>query len=206
MRRLFLLAVLACAPCAAHAQILSVYGTFSPLHASNVETGSALVAVSGTGGTVATNQEQYTSFFTPAFGGGVTLGILPIGPVHIGLDVRGSTHPGTVGADTALVGLRVGLKLPLIRFKPYVQASAGYLATRTTNVSTNLSGTGGTVGGTFTNQYLAYEGIAGVDYSYARFLDFRLLEIGVGQGLDVLGSSNSNATIFTLNTGVVVHF
>ena len=194
MRRLALLVTFVLAsmafPAAAKAQILSVYGTFSPLHASNVETGINTA-----------NQEQYASFFTPAFGGGVTLGLLSAGPVHLGLDLRGSTRRGTTGADTALFGLRVGFKPPLIPLKPYVQGSVGYLATRTPNVSSGSSGST-----TFTNQYAAYEVMGGVDYRFARFIDLRLLEVGVGQGLDILGNANSKATFFTINTGVVVHF
>ena len=187
MRRLFLLAALACAP-ALRAQAISIYGTFAPLHASNVQTGSVY--------TTAGYQEQYTSFFTPAFGGGVTFGILPIGPVHIGFDLRGSTHRGTVGADTAMGGLRLGFKPPLLPIKPYVQASVGYLATRTVNVSstTNVLGATTVNGGTFGNQYLAYEGIAGLDYRFDHFIDLRVIEVGAGQGINVFGSNSSSTT------------
>ena len=204
MRRLLLLAALALAP-VAHAQIFSVYGTYSPAHFSNVATGSVL---SGT----ATYTEQYASYWANGFGGGVTFGILPIGPVRIGLDLRGSTKPGTVGADTAFAGIKVGVKAPLIPIRPYVQISGGYVATRTNNISTLTSGAiNSTVGGTFTNKYAAFEGIAGVDYHLVPFIDLRLIEIGAGKGYDTginFGTTNTQGTLtlFTVNTGIVVHF
>ena len=182
---------------AAHAQIISIYGTFSPTHVSNVQTGS----VSTSSG----YQEQYTSFTSSGFGGGVTFGVLPIGPVRLGFDLRGSSKPGIGGADTAMGGIKLGIHLPIIRLKPYVQGSFGYLATRTTNVSTT-GNSSQPVGGTFTNQYAAYEVLGGVDYPLAPFIDLRLIEIGGGQGLNIFGSAVSNASLFTVNTGVVVHF
>lgn len=194
-RSLFSLATLVLFAPNLHAQILSVYGTFSPLHASNVATG----VVASTGGN---SQEPSTSFFTPAFGGGATLGLVSLGPVYLGFDVRGSTHRGTTGADLALGGVKLAFKPPFLRIKPYVQGSAGYLATRTPPASGQLSG------GTFRNQYFAYEAIAGLDYRLGHFVEFRVLEVGAGQGIDVSDSSNTNgnATLLTLNTGLVVHF
>ena len=192
------LAFLMLASNAAYSQVISIYGTFSPTHVSNVETGSVY--------TTSGYQEQYTSFTTAGFGGGVTFGLLPVGPLRVGFDLRGSTKPGTNGTDTAMAGIKLGLHLPLLRVKPYVQGSVGYLATRSNNVST--SGPSNTAaGGTFGNQYIAYEILGGVDVPIAPFIDFRLIELGGGQGLAVaLSSSNSNASLFTVNTGIVVHF
>ncbi len=190
MRRLLFAATLLI-PIAAESQAISVYGTFSPVHASNVETGIN-----------ASNQEQFTSYWSNGFGGGVTLGLIPIGPIRLGFDFRGSTKSGLNGADTALAGLKFGIKVPLISLKPYVQASAGYLATRTANVSS-----GATPNTTFGNQYLAYEILGGLDYPLVHFVDLRLIEIGAGQGVNVFAfGSTANATIFTVNTGIVVHF
>ena len=203
MRRLLLLTALAAAP-GAHAQVLEAYATFSPTHASNIETGSVFT---GTGYT-----EQYTSFFVPAIGGGVTLNFLQLGPVKLGFDLRGSTKPGTNGIDTALLGFKLAVKPPLLPIKPYVQVSGGYVATRTGNVSTLTNGAAvTTIGGTFTNQYAAFEGMAGVDYHLLPFVNLRLLEVGVGKGYNSgisFGAANvsQNLTFFTLNTGVVLHF
>ena len=176
-----------------HAQVASIYATYSPGRFSNVATGSIST---GSG-----FQQQYASFWASGVGGGVTLNFLPVGPVRIGLDFRGSTRPGTVGADTAMAGLKVGFHPPLIRLKPYIQASGGYVATRTVNVST------GTAGGTFENKYAAWEILGGVDIPLAPFFDFRVIELGGGTGVNAFGSSNQpNISLFTVNTGLVLHF
>ena len=181
---------------AALAQILSVYGTFSPTHVSNVQTGDVY--------TVSGYQEQYASFTSTGFGGGVTFGLVPLGPLRLGFDVRGSSKPGIDGTDTAMGGIKLGVQVPLFRVKPYIQGSVGYLATRTNNVSTVPNSTQ-PVGGTADNKYFAYEILGGLDYPLVHFVDLRLIEVGGGQGLNVFGT-NSNASLFTINTGIVLHF
>lgn len=199
MRRTVLLAALVLlAVASAHAQV-ALYVTSSSDHLSSVSTGLAL-----SGGTY---QEQYTSFWTSGIGGGVTLNFLPLGPVKLGFDLRGSTRPGTIGADTAMGGFKVGFNPPLIHLKPYVQVSGGYVATRTVNISTSPSNPGQTVGGTFNNQYAAWEVIGGIDYPLVKFVDLRLVEVGGGSGLSILGSTSTpNISLFTINTGIVLHF
>ena len=182
----------------AHSQILSVYGTFSPLHASNVQTGSTSTATGYTA--------QYTSFWAPAFGGGVTLNFLNLHVVKLGLDLRGSTKPGTTGADTAEVGLRLGFQPPLLRLKPYVQGGVGYLATRTVNTSTT-PGTNTQVNSTFGNDYATVGFHAGVDKPLIPFLDFRVVEVGYAHAFySGFSSSTSNANVFSISTGLVAHF
>src|SRR5580704_10391612 len=109
MRRV-LLALLLLAP-VAHSQAISVYGTFSPAHLSNVQTGAVYTATNG-------YVNQTTSYWSPGFGGGITANFLHIGPIRIGLDLRGSTKPGTAGADSALFGVKVGIHPPVLRVKP----------------------------------------------------------------------------------------
>ncbi len=180
---------------AVHAQVVSVYGTFSGLHASGVETGATNVTTTG-------YQTQTTSFFAPGFGGGVTLNFLNLHVIKLGLDLRGSTKPGVTGADTALIGVKFTVQPPLLHLKPYVQASGGYLATRTTNVSS--IGTGpAIVGGTFTNKYAAYEILGGIDYPLIPFLDLRIIEIGGGRATF---DGTYNPSIFSVNSGLVLHF
>jgi len=200
MRKYFAIAVLLLlSAVAAHGQAVSIYATSSSGHFSNVQTGLALT---GSGA-----QEQYTNFWASGIGGGVTLNFLPVGPVKLGFDLRGSTRPGTVGADTAMAGFRVGFNPPLIHLKPYIQASGGYVATRTVNLSTSPTNPSQTIGGTFTNQYAAWEILGGVDVPLASILDLRLIEIGGGSGANILGTSGTpNISLFTFNTGVVVHF
>jgi len=197
-----LLTIVLCAP-VARTQILSVYGTYSAAHFSSVESG----AVS----TVSATVVNYTSFWASGVGGGVTFGFPPIGPVKIGFDVRGSTRKGTSGADLAMVGPKVGFKLPIVPLKPYIQASGGYIATRTPDSSVYA---GTPTGGTYNNQYIAYEVLGGVDYSVLRFIDLRLIEIGGGEGFSVgqvanasgVHTSSQRIPVLTIDTGIVVHF
>ncbi len=184
--------------CCAQAQILSVYGTFSPLHTSNVRTG-----------TVATNSGYtpvYTGFWAPAFGGGVTLNFLNLHVVKLGLDARGSTKPGTTDADTAQLALRLGFQPPVLRLKPYVQAGVGYLATRTVNASTNPGSTTA-IGGTFSNQYATAGFQVGIDKPLIPFLDLRIVEVGYTRAFSTgISTSADNANTFSLSTGLVAHF
>ena len=187
MRKKLLLAnlVLAFSCVAAHAQISEIYVTSSNLHASNVP--------SGTIGN--TSVVQYDSPWTSGIGGGVTLNFIPLPVVSLGVDLRGSTRPGTAGADTALVGLKLGVHPPLIHIKPYIQGSVGYVAVRTSSASNGAS---------LTNKYLAWELAGGVDYPLVHFIDLRLIEIGGG---GVVNSSSSNApSLFSINSGIVFHF
>jgi len=187
---------------AVHAQATSIYITSSSNRFSSVQTGLALTS-SG-------YQEQYSNFSTYGIGGGLTFNFLPVGPVRVGIDFRSSTRPGRVGSDTAFAGLKVGFNPPMLRFKPYLQASGGYVATRTLNVSTNPSDPSQIVGGTYNNRYAAWEILGGIDYPVTHLLDLRLVEIGGGTGVSLLGASNpslpSNISLFTFNTGVVFHF
>jgi len=193
MRR-FLLPLVLALPMAAHSQMVAVYATVSPSHLSNVESGAVY--------TVTGYNEQTASYWSTGFGGGVTLSAVPVGPVRIGFDFRGSTKPGSTGMQSALFGVKVGIHLPALRVHPYVQASAGYLAAETTNVSTPAGQTTGTIGGVFSNKYAAYEVMGGIDYPLVGPLDFRVVEVGVGHG----ALSSYDPTFITINTGLVLHF
>lgn len=171
----------------AHAQVASLYVTSSNTRLTNVRTGF-------------TYPEQFTNFWASGVGGGVTLNFLPLPIISVGLDLRGSTRPGTVGADSGFVGFRLQVKPPVIRIKPYVQASGGWVGTRAFN-------SGGS--GTFNNNYAAYEILGGVDYPLIRFIDFRVIEVGGGQGYDIGAgrvSTAPNLSLFNINSGLVLHF
>jgi hypothetical protein len=179
---------------AARAQ-LSAYITYSPTHLSSVDTGAVYT---GTGYT-----EQTASYWSSGVGGGVTFTLIRVPVLSLGLDLRGSTKPGTAGSDSAMAGLKLTAHPPIIPFKPYLQVSGGYLDTRTTNVSSSPGNASSTAGGTFTNKYGAYEILGGLDYPFIHFVDLRIIEIGAGKGY---GLSTNNPTFVTLNTGLVLHF
>jgi len=165
------------------AQVLSAYITYSPIHASSVQTG------------VVGGQTQSTSFWASGVGGGLTLNILPLHLINLRLDLRGSTAPGTPGATTGLAGIKLSVHPPLLRLRPYIQASGGYLGTRSVNV------TPGAAGSTFSHHDGAWEILGGIDYPVMPFIDFRAIEFGGGRAVISNGPS-----FFTINTGLVVHF
>jgi hypothetical protein len=198
MRKLIVVA-LVLSSVAAHGQAVSIYATSASNRFSNVQTGSVL--------TTSGFQNQYTSYWTSGIGGGVTLNFIPVGPLRLGFDLRGSTHPGSVGADTAMAGIRAAFNPPLIRLKPYVQASGGYVETRTVNVSSSATLPSQTIGGTFTNRYAAWEILGGVDIPILPVLDLRVIELGGGTGVSAFGSANApNLSLFSVNSGLVLHF
>ena len=194
MRRILLLAVLLFAP-TAQAQVISLYGTFSDTHLTNLVNGTQGNVIAGYTNTTANR-------FDPGFGAGATFGFLPVGPIHLGLDIRAAIKPGNNGSDLIIAGPRLGIKLPVIRLKPYVEAAGGYLRTRTTLINSPLpSGTQDT------GTYAAYEFLGGVDYPLLPILDLRLIELGGGQGRSAFTSGNgSNVSLFTINSGLVLHF
>jgi len=161
----------------ASAQAVSVYVTSSSARFNNSPTGVA---------------GQTTSFWTSGIGGGVLVNLVPAGPVRLGIDLRGSTKPGATGADTAMGGIRLGISPPLLRIKPYLQASGGYLATRRNELETH---------------YAAWEVLGGLDVPLVPFFDLRLIEVGGGSGRRLTNSSATpNVSLFTVNTGLVFHF
>jgi hypothetical protein len=167
----------------AQAQVASLYVTSSSSRFSNVQTGF---------------QNQTTDFWTSGVGGGLTLNFLPVGPVKVGFDLRGSTRPGTTGEDTGMGGLRVAFNPPLIRIKPYIQGSGGYVATRSQNIAN---------GATFSNEYAAWEIFGGIDIPLATFVDVRAIEVGGGTGISIHAIANApNISLFTINAGLVFHF
>lgn len=182
-------AALVLLPAVAQAQF-TVYGTYAPLRLSNVRLSDSSNSV-----------PNYTSYWAHGVGVGATYTFLPLGPLHLGVDVRGSSKPGTPGADTVLVGLKAGIKLPALAIKPYVQASGGYASSRLGNTSAPV------VGATVTNRYGAYEVLAGVDYPIFPLVDLRLIEVGGGKGYNTGAfSTSSDITLFSVATGLTVHF
>jgi hypothetical protein len=178
---------------AARGQLLAVYGTFSPTQISNIATGNT----TGLNSTYTTS-----SYWATGVGGGATLRLLHIAGVGVGLDLRGSTRPGTQGADTGMGGIKLSVKPPLAPIRVYVEAAGGYVGTRATVT------TGPASGNTATDEFAAYEILGGIDYTLLPHLDLRLVEVGGGKGYPIVSVNNGIPTMsfMTINTGVVVHF
>jgi len=197
MRRIVLLvAVVFLSLASARAQV-SAYVTFSSTRFSNVESG---VIVEPTGNIA---EDQYDNFWTSGIGGGVGWRFFSLGPVDLSFDLRGSTQPGTPGGDTVLAGMKLGVRPPGLRLKPYIQASGGYLGTRTVNENSTTTYPFPPVGGTLSNHYAGWEILGGIDYPVIRLLDVRVIEVGSGRGYS---TSAPDITVLSINSGVVFHF
>ncbi|MDP9039662.1 MAG: hypothetical protein M3O02_10385 [Acidobacteriota bacterium] len=169
---------------------LSLYGTYSGVRTGNSINGNASGVNAG---------YTYGSNWNSGFGGGLTVTVLPLGPLSLGIDLRGSSSAGSPGADTALAGIKLGAHVPLIGLKPYLQASGGWVRTRLP-----LS----TLRANDTTDFAAYEVLGGLDLPFLPHLDLRLVEIGAGQGRYLSGpdSTAPNISLLTVNTGLVLHF
>jgi hypothetical protein len=176
-----------------HGQAAEVYGTFTEVHGNNVP-GSGTACPVITGPCVATNPNGGVNGLGPGLG--LTLNFVHNPGFTFGLDLRGSKHFGTKGADTGLVGLKLGIQVPLLHLRPYIQGSGGYLGTYN---ASNGSST------TTVNHYYAAEVLGGVDYPLLPRIDLRVLEVGVGHALNT-NASATRPTFLTASTGVAFRF
>ena len=177
-----------------HGQAAEVYGTFTEVHGNNIP--GANTACPALGTCVATNPNGSVNGLGP--GVGLTLNFVHNPAFTFGVDFRGSKHVAGNGADTGLLGLKLGVKVPLLGLKPYIQGSGGYLGTYE-----SPAGSGST--GTNVNHYYAAEILGGVDYTILPRIDFRVVEVGVGHAIN----TNANATrptFVTASSGIVLRF
>lgn len=187
------LAVLIASTAAAHAQ-LGVYGTL---------TGDRLNSVPYTGTNSSITNGNFSAF---GGGGGVYYDLRNVGPVRLGLDARGSitsskrgVQPNFIGGgghlNSALFGVRAVFHTPLVRLRPYVQASAGLART---DFGKNYD-----LGITYSNN-LQYEGFGGLDIRVLPYMDVRLIEFGMG-AVRGTGSNSGNFPVQSVSAGVVFH-
>lgn len=177
-----------------HGQAAEIYGTFTEVHGNNVVGANNPCPASGA--CLATNPNGSVNGLGP--GGGLTLNLIHNPGFRLGIDFRGSKHVAGNGADTGLLGLKVGVQVPLLGLRPYIQGSGGYLGTYE-----SPSGSGSSV--TNVNHYYAAEILGGVDYPILPRIDFRVLEVGVGHALNT-NVSATRPTFVTASTGIVVRF
>ena len=173
---------------AAHAQ-LAVYGKFDLLHNSQNENNNGIA-----------NQVQTTFFY----GGGAGLydDFLHVGPVRVGVDVRGDllTGKGFRYRDV-LGGVRVAVKLPVLPFRPYVQGSVGSGGTQPTGpLAAGISSA------PYANKF-TYVVFGGLDTGLIPHVDLRAIEVGVGQQSASLNTPGAtNPVLVFVSTGLVVRF
>ncbi|MEO6922753.1 MAG: hypothetical protein ABI142_02915 [Bryocella sp.] len=208
-----------CLAGAAHAQV-GVYGMYEGTDTTNV-TCLALQATppqqcSSPNGTV------------KPFGGvvGVYYNWKTFGPVRFGFDARSEfLHAGKSAADStgdrgatrlhsALGGVRGTFRTPIKWMMPYAQISAGWASSNVSEASCVT--TGGTTlncGGVLVNpaplkfnNFVKYEGFAGVDIRVFPIVDLRLVELGIG-GMERMGTGNGNSSlgVKSIGAGLVFH-
>lgn len=137
-----------------------------------------------------------TWFYGP--GVGVYLDFLPLGPIAIGADLRGSYEWGNqLDYRSVLAGLRLVARPPLLSIRPYVQGSAGIAGTRATSGNSGFPKN-------FSNK-LAWEVLGGLDLTVFPRIDLRLPEIGYGRISPVSGVSNGPLSdAFEVSMGLVL--
>jgi len=175
-----------------HGQAAEVYGTFTEVHGNNVPGNGTACPPEGV--CTPTNPNGSVNGLGP--GGGLTLNFVHNSGFTFGVDFRGSKHVAGNGADTGLLGLKLGVQVPLLHLRPYIQGSGGYLGTYEAPSGSSTK----TV-----NHYYAAEILGGVDYPILPRIDIRVLEVGVGHALNT-NASATRPTFVTASTGVAFRF
>jgi len=159
-------------------------------------TGSAKAQL-GIYGQFNTTHDPTISGSYKGFTAGVYDNFLNAGPIHLGVDVRGSFQSGDQHHyRDFLIGPRLQVKPPVLPIRPYVQAAIGFGGTRYTGPST-LS--------THYNNKLQYGVIGGLDYTVLPHLDLRIPELGYLRESGVSGGANApKVNLFSLGFGLVI--
>lgn len=149
------------------------------------------------------------------FGGGVGAyyDFFNLGPVRLGAELRTAVFSGSKSASryyssnyrlySTLGGVRASFNTPIRLVKPYVVGSVGVARTnlyRTNPYVPDPEKIYNDPRQRTTN--LQYQGFAGVDLRLLPYLDFRLIELGVG-GLAGSYPQDGNHLLKSIGTGVV---
>jgi hypothetical protein len=192
---------------------ISLYITSTNTHISNADRGYA----NDIQDTLNRDPEQYASFFTSGFGGGLTAHVVSIGPASIALDLRGSSSGGSQSMASLFGGVQVAYNRRPFGLRPYIQYSYGIFSTTAvaadpyvdTAICIFCQPVYVLQPSTRTTDYRGQEVFAGIDYRLASFVDFRAIEFGIGTGHGsnaFIGTPITNPTLFNINTGLVLHF
>jgi hypothetical protein len=194
---------LAALPSVAHAQA-AVYGTFTVDRLSGIASSPILPA-----------GVTYNNYVNPlGFTGGAYYDFKSIGPVRLGVDLRGSTANTHRGAQansdgsgahiySGLGGIRLSFHTPVKYIKPYVEGAAG-IGRSNYGVLTNANIFTFVNPGVQTISNLEYHGYVGVDVPFAPFADWRVFEVGYG-ALNSFGNAAHTYPIMSISSGIVLH-
>lgn len=143
-----------------------------------------------------------------------------VGPVRLGIDLRGGTFHSNKSAtsaaggnnatalDDVLLGVRGSFHTRYSWLSPYVQVSAGYARSNATLPIFN-----GLVS-TFPmpraeDSFLMYEGFAGIDIHVFPIVDLRPIELGIGNmnriGSSGAGDGSGSVGVKSIGAAVVLH-
>jgi hypothetical protein len=176
-----------------HAQ-LGIYGNFQATHDS-LSSGQA-------------------SFWTYGPNAGVYYNFVHLGPIALGADARANYLFGDqYKYRSALFGVRVAAKAPLLPLRPYAQFSIGAGGPKYNgNTGQAVPTISPVPPNLFPNNWstkFQYMVFGGLDTTVAPHIDLRVAEIGYGRMSGVNnGNSGNNPTdsLFTIGSGVVFRF
>ncbi|HEX3569645.1 MAG TPA: hypothetical protein VHU44_02365 [Acidobacteriaceae bacterium] len=144
-----------------------------------------------------TTHDGAVSAWYNGFSAGVYDDMLGAGPIHAGLDLRGSFQSGSqYRYRSFLVGPRVQVRPPVLPFNPYIQGMIGLGGSRYTGASSLPTH--------YSNKF-QYGVIGGLEYTVLPRIDLRLPEIGYLKMSAVSSIPNAPAVdLVSLGFGVVV--
>ncbi len=147
-----------------------------------------------------------------------------VGPMRLGVDFRGGTMHSNKSAtssaggnnttvlDDALLGVRGSFHTPISWLNPYVQVSAGYARSNATLPFGSASSSPGTTPLPRTeDNFLMYEGFAGLTIHVFPLIDLRPVEVGIGNMNRIGGNSGvgldgpSSIGVKSIGASVVFH-
>jgi hypothetical protein len=122
---------------------------------------------------------------------------LNAGPIHLGVDVRGSYQMGDqYNYRNFLIGPRLQVKPPVLPLRPYLQAAIGFGGSRYTGYSG--------LGSHYSNK-LQYGIIGGLDFTVLPHVDLRIPEVGYLRESGISsGAPAKNVDLVSLGFGLVV--
>lgn len=141
------------------------------------------------------------------------------GPARFGLDLRAgeghsnksaSSSAGSANATSSqnvLAGVRASFHTPIHVLKPYAEVAAGWGRSNVTEPFGAATAVAGSpVPPRVYDQFVEYEGFAGLDIKLFPVLDLRLVELGLGN-MNRLGSGQGpgSVAIKSIGLGVVFH-
>jgi len=206
---------------AANAQF-SVYGEFSVNRLGQIKCYDPQQLCSAqqsnaTGGT--STGQAYDSVNVVGGWGGVSYDWKKFGPALVGFDLRaGEGHSNKSATSSAgganatgyqgvLGGVKASFRTPIKSVKPYAQFSMGWARSNASEpFGTSSTTTSSPVPPRVYDNFIQYEGFAGLDIKILPILDLRLPEVGIGEMSRVgSGQGTSSFGVKTVALGIVFH-